>query len=86
MRSRISDLTLIASGGIASGVHIAKSLALGADLAGSARLVIKALHRDGQDGVRKLIELWAMELKGVMFLVGAATVEHLKNSPLHRIE
>lgn len=86
LRSQIRNLFLIASGGIENGLHIAKSLALGADLAASARPVIQALHKDGKDGVRMLFERWVMELKGVMFLVGAAAIEQLKNTPIHRID
>jgi isopentenyl-diphosphate delta-isomerase len=79
------SLVLIASGGIANGVHIAKSLALGADLAAAARPVLQALHKRGRRGVLDLVRLWQRELKGCMFLVGAATVAQLQQVKLHRV-
>lgn len=78
-------LVLIASGGIANGVHIAKSLALGADLAAAARPILQALRKSGQRGVFELVQLWEKELKGCMFLVGAASVAHLQQVKLHRV-
>lgn len=85
-RSRVPGLRIIASGGITNGIHIAKSLALGADLAASARPMLQALHRRGKEGLRTLLELWKKELKGAMFLVGASTIERLRQIPLRRID
>lgn len=85
MKSRVRDLVLIASGGVANGVHVAKSLALGADLAASARPIIQAWNAEGRKGVRNLIELWARELRGVMFLVGARKISQLKKTKLHPV-
>lgn len=82
---QISNLKVIASGGITNGVHIAKSLALGADLAATARIVLQALHREGKQAVRDLFSLWHKELKGVMFLVGTSTIVQLQAVPLHRV-
>jgi isopentenyl-diphosphate delta-isomerase len=86
LKERVRGLTVIASGGIANGVHIAKSLALGADLAASARPLIQALHVGGKSGLRDRIRVWEKELKGVMFLVGASSVSELQATPIHRRE
>lgn len=85
LKSQIRNLFVIASGGIQGGMHIAKSIALGADLAAAARPVLQALHEGGQKRLRKLFETWSKELKGVMFLVGAQTIAHLQKTSLHRV-
>lgn len=85
LKSQCRDLAVIASGGINSGMHIAKSIALGADLAAAARPVMQALHHGGKKGLRQLFDLWLKELRGVMFLVGARTMAHLQKTPIHRV-
>ncbi len=82
LQSRTTPFTLIASGGIESGVEIAKCIALGAHLSASARPVLKALHRGGTAGLRSLLAQWAQELRGAMFLTGSATLEALRHAPL----
>jgi isopentenyl-diphosphate delta-isomerase len=77
------DLTVIASGGISSGVDAAKCLALGASLAGAARPVLSALARSGKRGLRSLLERWSDEIHAVMFLTGSRTLEDLRKTPLH---
>src|SRR4051812_27531221 len=42
--------TIIATGGVATGLDVAKSLVLGATVAGLARPVLKALHAGGRKG------------------------------------
>ena len=74
-----STTEIIASGGIQSGIDIAKSLALGAQLAASARYILKALH----EGVlEKSIATCLNDLRAVMFLTGAATIAQLRNKKL----
>ncbi len=85
LRKDVRQLTLISSGGITNGVHIAKSIALGADLAASARLIMQAVHGGGKKRVRQLFNRWSRELKGAMFLVGARTIEELQQQTLHRL-
>ena len=77
--SRFSDVEVIASGGIQGGADIAKSLALGAQITASARYIFKALH---EGTLEKSIETWLNDLKAVMFLTGAATIEQLRNKKL----
>ena len=76
---RFSTIEVIASGGIQCGTDIAKSLALGAQLAASARYILKALH---ENALEKTIETWLNDLRAVMFLTGAATIEKLRNKKL----
>jgi len=76
------DLTVIASGGISSGTDVAKCLALGASVVGAARPLLSALARGGRRGLRRLLETWRDELRGVMFLTGSRTLEDLRTTAL----
>ncbi|MDX9759040.1 MAG: type 2 isopentenyl-diphosphate Delta-isomerase [Bacteroidota bacterium] len=81
---RPPDLRLIASGGVTDGVMVAKCLALGAELAGTARPMLTAFFDGGMDALLARLRAWRRDLRGVMFLTGAATVEELKRRPLSR--
>jgi isopentenyl-diphosphate delta-isomerase len=84
LRSERGYFYIIASGGITSGMEAAKCLALGANLVASARPVLLAYHKDQSKGIRRLLQTWADELRGVMFLTGSATVSSLQRVPLVR--
>ncbi len=73
------EFEIVSSGGISSGTDIAKSLALGAQVAASAGALLKALH---EGKLEKTIEIWLNDLRAVMFLCGAATIEQLRNTKL----
>jgi isopentenyl-diphosphate delta-isomerase len=72
------NFLLTASGGISSGMDVAKSMALGADLTASARKILKQLHENGETGVVEMVKEWFETVKKVMFLTGSQTVEELK--------
>jgi len=72
-------IEIIASGGIQSGTDIAKSLALGAQLAASARHILKALH---EGALEETLASWLNDLRAVMFLTGATTIAELRHKPL----
>lgn len=75
----LNGIEIVASGGVGSGMDIAKSLALGAQLAASARALLKALH----DGVlEETITSWLNDLRAVMFLTGTATIAELRHKTL----
>ncbi|NTU68707.1 MAG: type 2 isopentenyl-diphosphate Delta-isomerase [Chlorobiaceae bacterium] len=76
-----APLGVVASGGISNGIDIAKSIALGADLAASAQQLLKALHAGT---LEKTIETWMNDLRAAMFLTGSATIEELKQAPIHK--
>lgn len=84
LRRSYTDLVIIGSGGINSGFDAAKCLALGADLAGSARPMLRALRESGKAGLRSLLQVWIEELRGIMFLTGSATIQDLQKAPLVR--
>lgn len=82
LRAEGHEMTLIASGGIASGLDAAKCIALGADVAAAARPVIVALQKGGTRGLRNLIGQWSMEIRGAMFLTGSARLGDLRSAKL----
>jgi isopentenyl-diphosphate delta-isomerase len=76
-------LPIIGSGGIRTGVDIAKAIALGADAVGIATPLLKAARdslQDVKDYVRVLMEV----LRISMFCSGAENVDKLKHSPYLR--
>ncbi len=79
VRDGAPNAMVIASGGIRSGLDVAKCIALGSDLAGFARPVLKALS---EGSARQFIEKVIRELRIAMMLVGAKTVEELKSVPI----
>lgn len=73
--------TVIATGGVGSGVDVARALALGASAAGIARPTLKALREGGRDGVERFLDDVERELRAVMLLTGAPNVAALRTAP-----
>lgn len=84
LKSPTTEFTLVGSGGISSGLDMAKCIALGADLAASARPMLKALQSKGKAGLRSLIQQWIEEIRGIMFLTGSKTIADLQKAQLVR--
>jgi isopentenyl-diphosphate delta-isomerase len=82
LKSQTPSLSVIASGGITSGLDAAKAIAFGADLVGAARPFLKALEKGGPQRLRHEIEQWQRELKGAMFLTGSPTIADLQQQQL----
>lgn len=80
-----NNFKLISSGGINSGFDVAKSLALGADLAGAARILLKILLEHGQNAMKELIKTWQYQLQCVMFLTGSANISELQKAEMRKI-
>lgn len=76
-----TKLTVIATGGIRTGIQIAKAIALGADAVGIALPLLKPALKGTEMVVKELNHLIA-ELKTAMFLTGAKTVQDLKRMPV----
>jgi len=68
---------LVCSGGVKTGVDIAKAIALGADMAGIARPLLKPAT-ESAEAVEKKIEQIIAELKAAMLLSGAKNIEEMR--------
>lgn len=75
------SITVIASGGVRTGIDAAKALALGASLAGIAHPILLAATK-GPKGVKKTLQVVIESLRNTMFLVGAESIPKLKKVPL----
>jgi len=85
-RSAARKTPLIASGGIRTGIDIAKALALGASYAGMALPLVAPANRSA-DAVQQKIERVLNELKMAMFSCGMDTLDRLKHANcIRRIE
>ena len=73
--------TLIATGGVKSGLDVARAIALGADLCGIARPVLQALESGGRTGALSFFDRLEAELRMAMLLVGADSAAALKRAP-----
>jgi len=80
IESRVS-LPIIATGGIRTGVEIAKSIALGASAA-SAALPFVGPALEGKESVVRVLSRMLDELRISMFLCGCANIQDLRNAPV----
>jgi L-lactate dehydrogenase (cytochrome) len=76
------DLTVLADGGIRSGLDVVRMLALGARGVLLGRAYIYALAAAGQRGVSHLLELLATDMRVTMTLIGAKTVHEITRGNL----
>jgi isopentenyl-diphosphate delta-isomerase len=73
-------LPVIASGGVRTGLDVARAVALGASAAGTAGGMLRAAATDYAQ-TRKELEFLVHELKVAMFLTGSRTVADLQKAP-----
>lgn len=83
VRAALPEVPLIASGGLRSGLDLAKVLALGADLGGLAGPFLKAANVSAQ-AVAGLAAEMAGVLRIVLFCLGIPSVQALKGAPVLR--
>ena len=74
-------LPVVASGGVRSGLDIAKALALNANLASVSQPVLEAAVKSSVE-TENLLSFLIEELRNVMFLVGAKNIDCLAKVPL----
>jgi isopentenyl-diphosphate delta-isomerase len=74
------SIPIIATGGVRSGIDIAKSIALGADICGIALPFLRTLKKEGKKGVENYIDSLQRELKIAMILTGSRNIEDLKKA------
>jgi isopentenyl-diphosphate delta-isomerase len=80
VRRALPDLPVIASGGLHNGIEIAKTIALGAQLAGMAGPFLKAAVVS-TEAVLDTIEVITSELRTTMFCIGAGSLDELGKTP-----
>ncbi|NLY83506.1 MAG: type 2 isopentenyl-diphosphate Delta-isomerase [Acholeplasmataceae bacterium] len=73
---------VIASGGIASGLDMAKALALGASAVGMAGCILRKILEQGFGAALEEIKSELELLRNIMLLTGASRVSELKKVPL----
>jgi isopentenyl-diphosphate delta-isomerase len=74
-------IPIIASGGMRSGVDMAKALTLNACLASFCQPVLKTAVKGGK-ATEQLLSLFIDELRTIMFLVGAEKIQDLAKTPV----
>ena len=73
-------LPVIASGGIRSGLDVARAISLGASAAGTAAGILRAAS-EGYEETRRELDHLVHELKVAMFLTGSRTIAELQHAP-----
>lgn len=77
VRSKLPKVPIIASGGMKTGVDAAKAITIGSDVVGFARTLLQAAT-ESVEAVIQVMEQIELELKMVMFGVGAKNIAELK--------
>ena len=72
--------TIFATGGVKSGLDIARAIALGASAGGIARPLLQAVREGGEQGAHAYVDAIAAELRAAMLLTGSATVGALQRA------
>jgi isopentenyl-diphosphate delta-isomerase len=75
-----SGLATIATGGIKSGLDVARALSLGASAVGIARPVLQAFQSGGRAGAEAFLDRVERELRSVMLLCGAQRPSELQHA------
>jgi len=76
------NFLLIGSGGINNPMNFAKAIALGADVAASARILLQTAHTKGTRGVVDLLEYFSDVLRKVMILTNSKTIKEFQKNKL----
>ncbi|MCT8138875.1 type 2 isopentenyl-diphosphate Delta-isomerase [Anaerobacillus sp. CMMVII] len=75
-------ISVIGTGGIKTGLDIAKALSLGSSAVGVAGMFLKELHQNGPEGLQFTVEQLHYELKMVMAALGIKKIDDLRKVPL----
>jgi isopentenyl-diphosphate Delta-isomerase len=72
--------TIIATGGIATGLDVARAIALGATAAGMARPILRALVQGGRAAAVSVLDRLEGELRMAMVLTGSRDLAALRRA------
>jgi isopentenyl-diphosphate Delta-isomerase len=81
-RAGAPDVDIVASGGVNSGLLAVKALALGANAVAVAGMAAKILLSEGRDALVQRLNHCLKEMKMVMVMVGASSIEELRHKPV----
>ena len=73
--------TIVATGGIGTGLDVARAIALGATAAGIARPVLRALSAGGRAAAAQYLDGVENELRAAMLLTGSGDLASLRRAP-----
>ena len=82
VRTASDSLLVIATGGIRSGIDVAKAIRLGADICGIAYPVLRAALQGGYTRVREYLRSVIEGLRRSAFLTGCGNVGELRSAPV----
>lgn len=84
VRAVAPEALVMASGGVRNGIDIAKSIALGADLASMARPFLP-LALESVEAVVSFLQVLELQLRIAMFAAGACDLKALRQTPLRPV-
>ncbi len=85
VRAALPEAVIIGSGGIRSGIDITKAIALGADLAGTAKpALFDSVNERGSEAVIEGLQGYIQELRIAMFCSGCADLHALRSLNLEK--
>lgn len=79
VRSKLSNVPIVASGGMKTGLDAAKAITIGADMIGFARQLLQAATETPEAVIRTMEQI-ELEMKMTMFGIGVKSIEGLKTT------
>ncbi|GIN72006.1 isopentenyl-diphosphate delta-isomerase [Bacillus sp. J14TS2] len=79
VRKQVEDQPIVASGGMRTGLDAAKAVAIGADMIGFGRSILKEATQSTED-VMRVMATRELELRMAMFGIGCSSLEELKRT------
>jgi len=85
IREAVGDrMELVVDGGVRRGAHIVKALALGADACSIGRPFLYGLAAGGEEGVERVLRLFAGEFERTMALMGCNSLAQISSKHVQR--